>query len=87
MGGRDGGRGRGREGEEGRERRREGGGGGERRGRFLTIVSPVMILFQKMLMRRYAVIQKARDADVFGILVGTLGVGESHPFFLSFRPV
>lgn len=27
-------------------------------------------------MRRYAVVQKARDADVFGILVGTLGVGE-----------
>jgi diphthamide synthase subunit DPH2 len=28
-------------------------------------------------MRRYAVVQKARDADVFGILVGTLGVGMS----------
>ncbi|KAJ2933771.1 hypothetical protein H1R20_g3326, partial [Candolleomyces eurysporus] len=28
-------------------------------------------------MRRYAVVQKARDADVFGILVGTLGVGQS----------
>ncbi|QRV79416.1 diphthamide biosynthesis protein [Ceratobasidium sp. AG-Ba] len=28
----------------------------------------------KLLMRRYATIQKARDADVFGILVGTLGV-------------
>lgn len=27
-------------------------------------------------MRRYAVVQRARDADVFGILVGTLGVGE-----------
>lgn len=27
-------------------------------------------------MRRYALIQQARDADVFGILVGTLGVGE-----------
>ena len=26
-------------------------------------------------MRRYAILQKARDADVFGILVGTLGVG------------
>lgn len=26
-------------------------------------------------MRRYAAVQKARDADVFGILVGTLGVG------------
>lgn len=33
----------------------------------------------KMLMRRYAVVQKARDADVFGILVGTLGVGTSNP--------
>jgi len=29
----------------------------------------------KLLMRRYATLQKARDADVFGILVGTLGVG------------
>lgn len=28
-------------------------------------------------MRRYAVVQKSRDADVFGILVGTLGVGTS----------
>jgi diphthamide synthase subunit DPH2 len=27
-------------------------------------------------MRRYAIIQKARDADVIGILVGTLGVGK-----------
>ncbi len=31
----------------------------------------------KLLMRRYATLQKARDADVFGILVGTLGVGTS----------
>lgn len=35
----------------------------------------------KLLMRRYAIVQKARDADVFGILVGTLGVG-SPPIFL-----
>lgn len=28
-------------------------------------------------MKRYAVVQKARDADVFGILIGTLGVGTS----------
>ncbi|KAI6014347.1 putative diphthamide synthesis protein-domain-containing protein [Pisolithus marmoratus] len=28
----------------------------------------------KLLMRRFAAVQKARDADVFGILVGTLGV-------------
>lgn len=33
----------------------------------------------RMLMRRYAVVQKARDADVVGILVGTLGVGEQIP--------
>lgn len=26
-------------------------------------------------MRRYVAVQKAKDADVFGILVGTLGVG------------
>lgn len=31
----------------------------------------------RLLMRRYAVVQKARDADVVGILVGTLGVGET----------
>ena len=31
----------------------------------------------RLLMRRYATVQKARDADVFGILVGTLGVGTS----------
>lgn len=30
----------------------------------------------KLLMRRFAAVQKARDADVFGILVGTLGVGK-----------
>jgi len=33
-------------------------------------------------MRRYAVVQKARDADVFGILVGTLGVGPSTQLLL-----
>ena len=32
----------------------------------------------RLLMRRYAIVQKARDADVFGILVGTLGVGMRH---------
>jgi diphthamide biosynthesis enzyme Dph1/Dph2-like protein len=31
----------------------------------------------KLLMRRYAVVQQARDADVFGIIVGTLAVGMS----------
>lgn len=29
----------------------------------------------RLLMRRYAALQRARDADVFGLLVGTLGVG------------
>ncbi|KAF8757159.1 2-(3-amino-3-carboxypropyl)histidine synthase subunit 1 [Rhizoctonia solani] len=32
----------------------------------------------KLLMRRYAIIQKARDADVIGILVGTLGVAKAQ---------
>lgn len=32
-------------------------------------------------MRRYVAVQKARDADVFGILVGTLGVGT--PLYIS----
>lgn len=30
----------------------------------------------KMLMRRYGTIQRAKDADVFGIVVGTLGAGK-----------
>lgn len=34
----------------------------------------------RMLMRRYAVVQKAKDADVIGILVGTLGVGKLARF-------
>lgn len=32
-----------------------------------------------MLMRRYAVVEKAKDADVIGILVGTLGVCQLSP--------
>ena len=36
-------------------------------------------------MRRYAVVQKARDADVIGILVGTLGVGT--PLIQSISPL
>lgn len=32
-------------------------------------------------MRRYAMLQKARDADVFGILVGTLGVSKLSIYF------
>jgi len=39
----------------------------------------------KLLMRRYAVVQKARDADVFGILVGTLGVASYLPVISRLR--
>ncbi|OCH91570.1 diphthamide biosynthesis protein [Obba rivulosa] len=41
----------------------------------------------KMLMRRYAVVQKARDADVFGILIGTLGVASYLPLISHLRKV
>jgi diphthamide biosynthesis protein 2 len=36
-------------------------------------------------MRRYAVVQKARDADIFGILVGTLGVASYLPLVSQIR--
>ncbi|KIM44325.1 hypothetical protein M413DRAFT_443332 [Hebeloma cylindrosporum] len=39
----------------------------------------------KLLMRRYAAVQKARDADVFGILVGTLGVASYLPLISHLR--
>ena len=39
----------------------------------------------KLLMRRYAVVQRARDADVIGILVGTLGVGRLGPIHIHIR--
>ncbi|KAJ7119648.1 putative diphthamide synthesis protein-domain-containing protein [Mycena epipterygia] len=39
----------------------------------------------RMLMRRYAIVQKARDADVFGILVGTLGVASYLPLIKHLR--
>ncbi|KAH7914892.1 putative diphthamide synthesis protein-domain-containing protein [Hygrophoropsis aurantiaca] len=39
----------------------------------------------KLLMRRYATVQKARDADVFGILVGTLGVASYLPLITHLR--
>ncbi|KAH9016449.1 diphthamide biosynthesis protein [Lactarius pseudohatsudake] len=39
----------------------------------------------KLLMRRYAIVQKARDADVFGILVGTLGVASYLPLIARIR--
>ncbi|CAA7263747.1 unnamed protein product [Cyclocybe aegerita] len=39
----------------------------------------------RLLMRRYAVVQKARDADVFGILVGTLGVASYLPLIKHIR--
>lgn len=32
----------------------------------------------RLLLRRYAVVHKARDCDIFGILVGTLGIGMNH---------
>lgn len=32
----------------------------------------------KMLMRRYALVQRAKDAMTIGIVIGTLGVGKSH---------
>jgi diphthamide biosynthesis protein 2 len=32
----------------------------------------------RALMRRYVLVQKAKDADVIGIVVGTLGVGKWH---------
>ncbi|KAL4072116.1 diphthamide biosynthesis protein [Scleroderma citrinum] len=39
----------------------------------------------KLLMRRFAAVQKARDADVFGILVGTLGVASYLPVITYLR--
>ncbi|KAK0486587.1 putative diphthamide synthesis protein-domain-containing protein [Armillaria novae-zelandiae] len=41
----------------------------------------------RLLMRRYAVVQKARDADVFGILVGTLGVANYLPLIRHIREI
>ncbi|KAI9461404.1 diphthamide biosynthesis protein [Russula earlei] len=41
----------------------------------------------KLLMRRYALVQKARDADVFGILVGTLGIASYLPMIAHLRKV
>jgi len=41
----------------------------------------------KLLMRRYAIVQKARDADVFGILVGTLGVASYLSLIAHLRQV
>ncbi|KAG8677998.1 Diphthamide biosynthesis protein 2, partial [Ceratobasidium sp. 395] len=41
----------------------------------------------KLLMRRYAIIQKARDSDVFGILVGTLGVASYIPLMAHLRQI
>ncbi|KAG5643986.1 hypothetical protein DXG03_009276 [Asterophora parasitica] len=39
----------------------------------------------RLLMRRYAAVQRARDADVFGILVGTLGVASYLPLIKHLR--
>ncbi|KAF9005199.1 putative diphthamide synthesis protein-domain-containing protein [Cyathus striatus] len=42
-------------------------------------------LTNKLLMRRYALVQKAKDADVVGILVGTLGVASYLPLIKHLR--
>ncbi|GAA6060596.1 hypothetical protein JCM10212_004575 [Sporobolomyces blumeae] len=39
----------------------------------------------RMLMRRYALVEKAKDADVVGILVGTLGVAAYLPLITHLR--
>ncbi|GAA5893300.1 hypothetical protein JCM6882_007998 [Rhodosporidiobolus microsporus] len=39
----------------------------------------------RMLMRRYAAVEKAKDADVVGILVGTLGVAAYLPLITHLR--
>lgn len=39
----------------------------------------------RMLMRRYATVEKAKDADVIGILVGTLGVAAYLPLITHLR--
>ncbi|KAF9221158.1 diphthamide biosynthesis protein [Gyrodon lividus] len=41
----------------------------------------------RLLMRRFAAVQKARDADVFGILVGTLGVASYLPLLSHLRKI
>ncbi|KAG6372073.1 putative diphthamide synthesis protein-domain-containing protein [Boletus reticuloceps] len=41
----------------------------------------------RLLMRRFAAVQKARDADVFGILVGTLGVASYLPLVSHLRKI
>lgn len=41
----------------------------------------------RILMKRYATVQKARDSDVFGILVGTLGVASYLPLISHLRSI
>ncbi|KIJ62516.1 hypothetical protein HYDPIDRAFT_114653, partial [Hydnomerulius pinastri MD-312] len=41
----------------------------------------------RLLMRRFAAVQRARDADVFGILVGTLGVASYLPLISHLRKI
>lgn len=43
------------------------------------IIAPQHSGTNKLLMRRYAAIQRARDADVLGIVVGTLGIASYLP--------
>jgi diphthamide biosynthesis protein 2 len=35
----------------------------------------------KLLMRRYYLVERAKDASIFGIVVGTLGVGTPQPLY------
>lgn len=35
----------------------------------------IMSLFCELCLRRYYLVEKAKDANIIGILVGTLGVG------------
>jgi len=50
-------------------------------------VQPQTHLTNRLLMRRYASVQKSRDADVFGILVGTLGVASYLPLISHIRSI
>ncbi|KAH8109767.1 diphthamide biosynthesis protein [Phellopilus nigrolimitatus] len=49
------------------------------------VVQPQTHLTNRLLMRRYALLQKARDADVYGILIGTLGVASYLPLITHLR--
>lgn len=48
-------------------------------------VSPPSGQTNKLLMRRYAAVQRARDADVIGLVVGTLGISSYLPLVSRIR--